>query len=38
VGFQTHDETGRSRLSKALLLDTSYIVALDYSVEELGKV
>jgi hypothetical protein len=38
VGFQTHDENGRSRLSKALLLDTSYIVALDYSVEELGKV
>ncbi|MBK9750968.1 MAG: hypothetical protein J0M07_01860 [Anaerolineae bacterium] len=31
------DEHGRSRLAKLLLLDQSYIIALDFSVEELGK-
>lgn len=31
------DEHGRSRLQKALLIDDSYILALDFSVEELGK-
>jgi hypothetical protein len=32
------DEHGRSRNAKALLIDNSYFVALDFSVEELGKV
>lgn len=33
ASFETVDEHGRSRLAKLLLLDTSYIVALDFSVE-----
>jgi hypothetical protein len=32
------DEHGRSRLAKVLLIDNGYFVALDFSVEELGKV
>jgi hypothetical protein len=32
------DEHGRSRLAKLLLIDNSYFVALDFSVEELGKI
>lgn len=31
------DEHGRSRLRKVLLMDESYIVAFDFSVEYLGK-
>lgn len=32
------DEHGRSRKRKLLLLDDSYVVAFDFSVEELGRV
>lgn len=35
--FETTDEHGRSRLAKALLIDQSYIIALDFSVEQMGK-
>lgn len=35
--FETTDEHGRSRLAKALLLDESYVIALDFSVEQMGK-
>ncbi len=35
--FETSDEHGRSRLAQALLIDHSYIVALDFSVEKMGK-
>lgn len=35
--FETTDEHGRSRLAKLLLLDQSYVIALSFSVEELGK-
>lgn len=35
--FETTDEHGRSRLAKLLLIDQSYVVALDFSVEILGK-
>jgi hypothetical protein len=38
TSFELTDEHGRSRLLKALLIDMSYVVALDFSVEELGKV
>ncbi len=31
------DEHGRSQLSKVLLIDQSYVVSLDFSVEQLGK-
>lgn len=31
------DEHGRSQLRKLLLIDDSYVIALDFSVEELGK-
>lgn len=34
---QTADEHGRSQLLKALIIDESYIVALDFTVDELGK-
>ena len=36
--FETTDEHGRSRLAHLLLIDEAYIVALDFSVELLGKV
>lgn len=36
--FEAEDEHGRSRLAQALLIDHSYVVALDFSVEEAGKV
>jgi hypothetical protein len=35
--FGREDEHGRSRLAKLLLLDDSYFIALDFSVEQLGK-
>jgi hypothetical protein len=35
---ETEDEHGRSRLRKLLGIDDSYFVALDFSVEEMGKV
>jgi hypothetical protein len=38
AGFEASDEHGRSRLMQALLIDLSYVVALDFSVEELGKI
>jgi hypothetical protein len=38
AGFEAVDEHGRSRLLKALLIDLSYVVALEFSVEELGKI
>lgn len=38
AGFEAADEHGRSRLMKALLIDLSYVVALEFSVEELGKI
>ncbi len=31
------DEHGRSQLSKLLLIDQSYVIALDFSVEQIGK-
>lgn len=34
--FKTTDEHGRSRLSKLLLIDESYVIALDFSVEQMG--
>ncbi len=36
--FETEDEHGRSRLMKLLGIDDSYVVALDFSVEQMGKV
>jgi hypothetical protein len=35
---ETEDEHGRSRLLKLLGIDDSYFVALDFSVEEMGKI
>ena len=35
--FAAQDEHGRSRLSKLLAIDDSYVVALDFSVEQMGK-
>jgi hypothetical protein len=35
--WQDTDEHGRSRHSKLLLIDTGYVIALDFSVELLGK-
>jgi hypothetical protein len=35
--FQTTDEHGRSRLSKLLAIDDSYVIALDFSVEQMGR-
>lgn len=32
------DEHGRSQLRKALILDDSYVIALDFTVDQLGKV
>jgi hypothetical protein len=36
--YTDSDEHGRSRLYKLLGIDDSYIIALDYTVEEMGKV
>jgi len=36
--FEAADEHGRSQLRKALMIDDSYVMALDFSVEELGRV
>jgi hypothetical protein len=35
--FQTQDEHGRSRLARLLAIDDSYLIALDFSVEQMGK-
>ncbi len=35
--FNTQDDHGRSTLLKALILDSSYIIALDFSFETMGK-
>lgn len=35
--FETVDDHGRSKLLKLLLLDQSYVIALDFSVEQMGK-
>jgi len=37
ASFETEDEHGRSKLVKLLLIDHSYVIALDFSVEQLGK-
>lgn len=37
AAFEPTDEHGRSRMAKLLLLDQSYFVALDFSVEQMGK-
>ena len=37
ASFDAADEHGRSRLAKLLLLDQSYFIALDFSVEQMGK-
>ena len=37
TSFETQDEYGRSKLAKLLLLDQSYLIALDFSVEQMGK-
>jgi hypothetical protein len=36
--LETEDEHGRSRLAKLLGIDDSYFVALDFTVDEMGKV
>lgn len=36
AGFAALDEHGRSTLSQLLLIDQSYVIALDFSVEEMG--
>jgi hypothetical protein len=38
ANYQPTDEHGRSKLSQALLIDFGYVVALEFTVEELGKV
>ena len=35
--FDTPDEHGRSRRAQLLLIDQSYIIALEFSVEQMGK-
>ncbi len=35
--FEAQDEHGRSRLSELLLIDQSYVIALAFSVERMGK-
>jgi hypothetical protein len=35
--FEAADEHGRSRLAKALIMDSSAVVALDFSVEAMGS-
>ncbi|HVU10137.1 MAG TPA: hypothetical protein VHD90_02620 [Phototrophicaceae bacterium] len=37
TGFETEDEHGRSKLARLLLLDHSFVIALDFSVEQMGK-
>ncbi len=37
TGFEIEDEHGRSKLAKLLLLDHSFVIALDFSVEQMGK-
>jgi hypothetical protein len=37
TSFETEDDHGRSKLAKLLLIDHSYVIALDFSVEQLGK-
>lgn len=34
--YATHDEHGRSRLARLLLIDDGYVIALDFSVEQMG--
>ena len=36
ASFETTDEHGRSRLAKLLLIDQSYVIALDFSIERMG--
>jgi hypothetical protein len=36
--YEESDEHGRSRLYKLLGIDDSYLIALDYTVEEMGKI
>jgi hypothetical protein len=35
---EDEDEHGRSRLYQAMLIDKAYVVALDFAIDELGKV
>lgn len=35
--FDTPDEHGRSRLAKLLLIDQSYFIGLDFSVDQMGR-
>ncbi len=37
TGFEDQDEHGRSRKAALLLIDQSYVIALDFSVEQMGK-
>ena len=37
TSFEADDEHGRSRLAKLLLIDQSYFIAIDFSVELMGK-
>jgi hypothetical protein len=37
ANFEPRDEHGRSRLAKVLVLDSSYVVSLDFSFERLGQ-
>jgi hypothetical protein len=37
AGFEAEDEHGRSRRAQLLLIDQSYVIALDFSVEAVGK-
>ncbi len=37
-GYDKEDEHGRSRFRKLLGIDDSYFVALDFSVDEMGKI
>ncbi len=36
--FDSTDEHGRTRMAQLLLIDQSYVVALSFSVEEMGKI
>ncbi len=37
TAFKTHDAAGRSTLPKLLLIDDSYVLALDFSVDRVGR-
>jgi len=37
AAFETVDEHGRSRLAHLLLIDEGYVIALDFSVEQMGR-